>query len=199
MKNKFGFLPPLLRLVVFFAAMAAFGAHAQESTEPEVEPEIVGAESTESPAPPMRRLFFSAGERMTLEILRRDAAAAELEEITKVFPVILHEEPFAGGAEVVLARDEEIPLEISAMVRRHSDGKTFLWIGDEGFDLQKDGMFLDKTSHLIMDSVQVSSDGIIGIDRISKRRFRVLVGQSIDAEGKVRDNYPAIVVRNKKR
>lgn len=196
MKNRFGFLSQLVRLVVFLVATASFGAYAQESTEAESAQEIAAPENA---APQMRRLFFTPGERMTLEILRRDKAALELEQSTKIFPVILHEEPFDGGAEVVLARDEEAPLEVNAIVRRYSDGKTFLWIGEEGFDLQKDGVFLDKTAHLILDSAQVSPDGVVGIDRISEKRFRLRVGQSIDAEGRIRDNYPAIVVRNKKR
>lgn len=196
MKNGFGLLS-LLRLVIFVASAVAFGAHAQENAGAETEV----AESAESASPPqMQRLFYSSEERLTLEFLRRGKAAAELRESTKVFPIILEETPFDEEQEVVLERDANMPVEIHAVVRRHSDGKTFLWIGDESFDLQKDGEFLDKTSHLILDPMQVQlDDGVFGIDRISERRFRLRVGQSIDAEGRVRDNYPAIVVRNKKR
>lgn len=241
MKNRFGFVPPLLRFAALFAAAVAlvFGASAQEAAgdddarqrqkalyaaedylrrqiaqlsegedgEYAAESESAeGAEGTEnaedatqSGAPQMRRIFFSTEERQALEILRRDQAAVALEESNKIFPVILHEEPFGGGEDFVLARDEEEPLLVHAVVRRYSDGKTFLWIGDERFDVQRDGEFLDKTRHLVLDQAQISQDGVFGVDRISERRFQIRVGQSIDYEGRVRDNYPAIVVRNKRR
>lgn len=182
------------------------------SAESEITESVEGVESTEGAevaesaeyaaddgTPQMRRVFFSTEERQSLEILRRDQAAAELEESTKVFPIILHEEPFEGGEEVVLERDQDEPMLVHAVVRRYSDGKTFLWIGDERFDVQRDGEFLDKTRHLVLDQSQISPDGVFGVDRISERRFQVRVGQSIDYQGRVRDNYPAIVVRNKRR
>lgn len=191
MKNEKGLLLPLLRLAVFAASALAFGAHAQEDA---------GAEDAEDAAPPqMQRLFYSVDERMELEILRQNRLAAELRESTKVFEVVLHEEPFDDAEEVVLQRDPQTPVEIHAVVRRHSDGKTFLWIGNESYDLQKDSEFLDKTNHILLDPMQTSlDDGVFGIDRISEKRFRLRVGQSIDAAGRLRDNYPAIVVRNRK-
>ena len=145
-----------LMVVLAFVAAFASSASAQENAE---------AENNAAP-PQMQRLFYTAEQRLTLEVLRRDSAAAALEENTEVIPVVLEEVPFDGGEEEKLSRGEE-PLEINALVRRHSDGKTFLWIGNQRFDLEKDGEFLDKTRHLVLDPAQVSTDGIIGIDKIS--------------------------------
>ena len=195
---------------MLFAVFGAMPAAAQEQEAPQTAPESeavapageVGAESDEEArrrtGPEMQRLFFSAEQRRVLEALRQGLVESELLESDEFIPVVLREEAFIADEEeeVIVERGEEA-LHFTGMVRRNSDGKAFIWINGEQEDVGEGAEYLDKVRNLVLTEEQTTHEGITGIDTFTRRRFKILIGQSISTDGQIREDLPVVEVNKK--
>ena len=189
-------------LAVFGAAPAAAQQTAQTTPQTEtVAPEGEGEEEEEGrrSGPEMQRLFFTAEQRRVLEALRQGLVESELLEDDEFVPVVLREEAFIADEEeeVIVERGDEA-LRFTGMVRRNSDGKAFIWInGGEPLDVGEEAEYLDKVRNLVLTEEQTIHEGITGIDKFTRRRFKVLIGQSISTDGQVREDLPVVEINKK--
>ena len=103
-------------------------------------------------------------------------------------PVVLREE--ALPEEVIkLERSEDVKVE--ALVKHKKSGKTILWMNDRYYDLDKDKTLLERLDFLKIETSDARS-GLAGYDNISKSRFNIKVGQSINKEGAINETLPVV-------
>ncbi len=182
-------------VALLLALPGAAPAWAQE--EQETAP-AAGEATPRQTGPEMQRLFYSAEQRRVLEALRQGLVESDFLEDEEFVPVVLREEAFLEGEEEAIVVDRgETALDFGAMVRRRSDGKTFLWINGTRFDVEKDGEFLEKVRNLILRTDQVGAEGVVGIDKFTSRKFKIQVGQFISTDGQIRESLPVIVKHSK--
>ena len=64
-------------------------------------------------------------------------------------------------------------------MKHKKSGKTILWMNDRYYDLDKDKTLLERLDFLKIETSDARS-GLAGYDNISKSRFNIKVGQSIN-------------------
>ena len=145
-------------------------------------------------SPDMQVLFLTTEQRRVLEAVRQELVDVDVLESEDFVPVVLREQ--ALGSEEELFPDRIQPLNIDAIIKRHSDSKSFVFINGQLYDVEKDKRFLEKINKLVVSNQDVDGSAIEGVDKNSKRKFRISVGQTITNRGDVLERLPVIIVKN---
>ena len=141
---------------------------------------------TEKARPRMPDLFLTVEQRRILEALRQGVLDAEKLEEESFVPVVLREE--------LLEKIDEKPersgeIKLDAFIRHKKSGKRFLWLNDKSYDLDKDKALIERSNYL---RIEDSDNSLAGVDGVSRVRFDIKVGQSINETGLVNESLPII-------
>ena len=156
-------------------------AYSQETATQEVA-EQDGAGQQQRPQMP--GLFLTVEQRRILEALRQGVLNEQNLREDRFVPVVLREEALP---EEVINLSVRRMFKVEALVKHKKSGKTILWMNDRYYDLDKDKTLLERLDFLKIETSDARS-GLAGYDNISKSRFNIKVGQSINKEGAIKRN-----------
>ncbi len=80
-------------------------------------------------------------------------------------------------------------IKLDAFIRHKKSGKRFLWLNDKSYDLDKDKALIERSNYL---RIEDSDNSLAGVDGVSRVRFDIKVGQSINETGLVNESLPII-------
>lgn len=169
-------------------AMALLAATGALLAAPALAQEQAQNDDQAAARPGMPRLFFSPEERRILEALRRDL-------ISEAGPAFDEFDPIQQGdnlEDLDIDLGREAQLQLNALVRNRSTGKTRLWVNNEPVGLDDRGGAPALDRHGVSRLSPDSQGAVTGVDSPNQSLFRLHVGQRLTEEGEVRETLPVI-------
>ena len=164
--------------------MVASAVYSQET----VTQETVEKGGVDLQRPQMPDLFLTVEQRRILEALRQGVLNEQVFKEDEFIPVVLREEALP---EDVVRIERSNDVKIDALVKHKKSGKTILWVNNKSYDLDKDKALLERLDNLKIETSD-ARDGLRGYDNISKSRFNIKVGQTVNKEGVINETLPIV-------